>query len=324
MGMLQIYSSRQSFFQDKELHQADCRERLLVVNIIFIRNACLLCSYQTKICEKKMWFWVLKLTRVLLLLCGFTSCEESLHHFSLSTIIQRGLNSRQLGHLKTSWSLNLFWNKLWIYCNSHHCEGAAVSKFLKMKLKWKPALLPICVYYFFLFFRWQQNLQYQHNHITTHKLFTIRDLLLNLFSSSFMFPCYTLQLTFLLTLVLGMYRGCPKKHFLNCYSANVAFHCQLSSQLAVEDQEPSNPVSQNGNSKSGFFLGHSVYLLRRFTLQLVQLVVHVSLLHTPTQNTGPFLRWCCISRFILQQDHRRWKYHRRLWIIEYLDMIEFF
>ena len=42
--------------------------------------------------------------------------------------------------------------------------------------------------------------------------------------------------------------------------------------------------------KKCFFLGHSVYLLRRFTLQLVQLVVHVSLLHTPTQNTGPFLR----------------------------------
>ena len=92
-----------------------------------------------------MWFWVLKLTRVLLLLCGFTSCEASLHHFSLSTIIQRGLNSRQPGLSKTNRTLTLFWNKLWIYCN---CEEAAVKYFWRWS--WNGSL-PFYQYVFITF-----------------------------------------------------------------------------------------------------------------------------------------------------------------------------
>ena len=127
-GMLQIYSSRQSFFQGKKLHQADCYMWWKIVISQHHLYPGILAHFvltRLRFAKKNMWFWVLKLTRVLLSLCGFTSCEASLHHLSLSTIIQRGLNSRHLGHLKTSRSLNLFWNKLWICCNFHHCEGEA-------------------------------------------------------------------------------------------------------------------------------------------------------------------------------------------------------
>ena len=100
---------------------------------------------------------------------------------------------------------------------------------------------------------------------------------------------------------------------------------------------PQTHFRKTAIQKVFFFGTPCIYFLRRLILQLVQLVVHISLLHTPTQNTGPFLRWCCISRFKLQ-DHRRWKYHWRLldysspytsnwnflWIIKYLNIIEFF
>ena len=61
-----------------------------------------------------------------------------------------------------------------------------------------------------------------------------------------------------------VYKVSQKKTFLNCRFAKPGlricdFHCLLSSQLAVEDHVPSNPVTQKGNSESAFFSGHPAY-----------------------------------------------------------------
>ena len=56
--------------------------------------------------------------------------------------------------------------------------------------------------------------------------------------------------------------GCLKR---NTLSRSATFHWQLSRQLAVEGQMPSNPVSEKGNLESAF-LGHPLYIVYPYNI----------------------------------------------------------